>query len=107
MNEMKQEIEQQKSQGHVPLSYRLFAGGTIIHAAILFLIIWLPHEFSVRKAILLLGWLWLLWPIVLLVHPARSLRRWLIPVGIATLLLIPCWFTIVTITIWSFNGFAP
>jgi hypothetical protein len=89
----------------VPLSYRLLAGATVIHPTILLLIFF--SKITSARIFILLGWVWFLWPIILLIHPARSLRRWFIPVGIGFLLFLPSLFGVFTMTMWKINGFAP
>lgn len=102
---MEEENGKQKLCGLVPLSYRLLAGAAILHPVILALIFFSPNSSISGRTFILLGWPWFVWPIVLLIHPARSLRRWLIPVGIGFLLFLPSLTGIFFITIWKFNGF--
>ena len=91
----------------LPWSYCLLAGTMIIHAAIMS-ICFMTGLGPKSSIFILLGWLWFIWPIVLLIHPARSLRRWIIPSGIGFLLFMPSLIGIFVMTIWKFgNGFAP
>src|SRR6266480_4177253 len=103
---MKEEIEKQEKQTSAPLTYRILAGAAILHALILMLMIRLSLNIISGRTWIVFVWFWFLWPIVLLIHPARSLRRWLLPVGVGILLLIPCWFEIAAFTAWRINGFA-
>ena len=104
---MEIENEKQKVQTPAPLTYRIIASATILHALILMLLIRFNLPIISGRTWIVLVWLWLLWPIIILIHPARSLRRWLIPVGVGILLFIPCWFEIAAFTAWRINGFAP
>ena len=106
---MSEVTEQQKLHMPAPRTYLILAGAAILHALILMLTI----KFNLGKEIIscrrwvVLVWFWFLWPIILLIHPARSLRRWLIPVGVGLLLLLTCWAEIYVFTAWSIDGFAP
>ncbi len=105
-----EQLEEQKAKGSAPLTYRLLAGAMILQATYLLVIVWIPSippYLASKRIVLTVGWLWFLWPIILLAHPARSLRRWIIPVVIGFLLLLPCLFALFALTVWSINGFAP
>jgi hypothetical protein len=104
---MEEEIEKQKMQTPVPLTYCILAGATILHALILTLMIRLNLNIISGRTWIVLVWFWFLWPIVISIHPARSLRRWLFPVVTGILLLVPCWFEILVFTSWRIDGFAP
>ena len=56
---------------------------------------------------LVLAWLWLTWPLVLLLHPDRSPMRVFVPCLISFALLAPCLSTVWTFTVWAIGGFAP
>ena len=56
---------------------------------------------------LILQWLWFLWPLVLVAHPARSPQGVIVPVGVGLLLVVPNALWLWTYTAWAFNGFAP
>ena len=89
---MSEVTEKQKLQMPAPLTYRILAGAAILHALILMLTIKfnLGMDIISGRTWVVLVWVWFLWPIVILIHPARSLRRWLLPVGVGILLLAPC-----------------
>jgi hypothetical protein len=56
---------------------------------------------------LVLAWLWVAWPFVLFVFPARPrLLNW-IAVGTGVLFLIPCVPWVFAFTVWTIWGFAP
>ena len=50
---------------------------------------------------------WLLWPLVLFLHPARTVSRVLVPVILGGVLLLPCALPLYAFLCWSTNGFAP
>jgi hypothetical protein len=92
-------------------AYSGFAVAAIFHSAIV-LLLWLPAmntgSFLVSPRFwLALGWLWLVWPIILAFHPERSVRRFSVPVVIGIALLIPCVPFLAALTAWSIRGFAP
>ncbi|MEA4949343.1 MAG: hypothetical protein VB068_06790 [Petrimonas sp.] len=103
---MEDKSEKRQNQSSALITYRILAIATILHAAILTMI-QLYFPIISGRAWILFVWLWFLWPVILLIHPSRSLRRWLIPVGISILLFIPCWFEIAALTAWRIKGFAP
>lgn len=59
------------------------------------------------KLWLLLQWSWFLWPIILSVHPERSVRGVVVPVAVGLVLLVPNVFWLYAFSAWSINGFAP
>jgi hypothetical protein len=59
------------------------------------------------RAWTLVAWVWLLWPMVLIIHPARSLLRVALPSAIGLLILAPCIPVLFAYTAWSFQGVAP
>jgi hypothetical protein len=56
---------------------------------------------------LLLFWLWLVWPLLLVLHPVRIFKRVAMPVAIGVALLVPCFPTAFAFTAWTLGGFAP
>jgi hypothetical protein len=48
-----------------------------------------------------------LWPVLLALHPNRSLVRFAVPVGLGIALLIPCAQAIYAFTAWTIGGFGP
>ena len=104
---MDEETEKQQKQIPLPMTYRILAEAAILHALSLTLMIKLNVNPVSGRTWIVFVWLWLIWPVVLLIHPARTLRRWLLPVGVGILLLFPCWFEIAAFTAWRIKGFAP
>ena len=92
-------------------THRRIAGIAVAHA-LLGLATWFV-TFHVQTPLiqarhwLILVWLWLLWLPVLALHPGRTLRGVLVPLGIGLLVLAPCVPTLFTFTTWSIRGFAP
>jgi hypothetical protein len=91
--------------------FRYLAVGTVLHAALIALLWVGDFYFEVwempGRVWLLLSWLWLAWPILLLLHPGRSPIRVLLPTFVGLALLAPCLTTIWSFTVWSIGGFAP
>ncbi len=104
---MEKEIEKQKMQNLAPMTYRILASVAILHALSLTLMNKLNISPVSGRTWIVLVWLWFFWPIILLIHPARTLRRWLLPVGVGILLFVPCWFEILAFSAWRIKGFAP
>jgi hypothetical protein len=80
--------------------------------ALTVLFIWLAmfkfnSDWVSGKTWVVFAWFWLVWPLILALHPARSTRRLVIPLGISILLFLPCAPTIAAFTAWSIGGFAP
>jgi hypothetical protein len=93
-------------------NFRYLAVGAVVHAALVALLWASEIYFDVAvipgRVWLILSWLWLLWPIVLLLHPDRSPMRVLVPSLIGLGLLAPCVPTIWLFTVWAVGGgFAP
>jgi hypothetical protein len=90
---------------------RLLGLLSIAHAAMVLVDWWGVHyaHFSIffGRTWLVLAWLWLAWPLILGLHPVRSVSLALVPSAIGGLLLAPCVPTIFALTIWSVRGFAP
>jgi len=91
--------------------YKILAGFAIAHAALV-LLVWLGvfyadlHVLS-AKVWLTLVWLWLLWPLVLALHPGRSLLRFVVPIVLGAVVLAPSIPTAYAFTSWTVFGFAP
>jgi hypothetical protein len=92
-------------------TFRALAALAIVHA-LLVALMW-AGEFYFDVTILPgrwwlpLAWLWLAWPVVLLIHPDRSPLRVFVPCSIGLALLAPCLSTRWTFTVWTIGGFAP
>lgn len=50
---------------------------------------------------------WVLWPVALLLHPARSPRRVVVPVLLGGVLWVPCALLLFIFLCWSSRGLAP
>jgi len=92
-------------------TYRTLAAISIVHA-VLILLLWVgmfKFDFDAvpGRAWLILFLLWLIWPLVLLLHPERSAVRVLVPCLVGIALLAPCLSTAWTFTVWAIGGFAP
>ena len=95
----------------MPAGFRTLAVSAVVHAAVV-LAIWLAQfagDLYVIPARWWLGlaWLWIVWPVLLVLHPARTTKRVLVPLAIGVVLLLPCASTIFTFTVWAVEGFAP
>lgn len=92
--------------------HRWLSMASVIHAGIVFGI-WLMAENQCvampvpPKFWAVIFWLWFLWPLVLSLHPGRSLSRVFGPTIIGFVFLIPCLTTLVAFTAWGIHGFAP
>ena len=53
---------------------------------------------------LALAWLWLVWPLLLVLHPAGTPRRIFVPVFIGVVLIAPCMATIFLFTAWALDS---
>jgi hypothetical protein len=77
-------------------SYYLIGAFTVLHGALLLLRATeclpdvLQHWNLNRRLWIALALLWFVWPIALLLHPARSWRRFVVPVVVSLLFLVPC-----------------
>jgi hypothetical protein len=92
-------------------AFLALAVAAVLHA-LLVALLWVGEfyfDISIvpARAWLVLAWAWLIWPVVLLLHPDRSLSRVLIPCFIGVALLGPCLSTIWSVTAWAIVGFAP
>ena len=93
-------------------THRVLASLTVGHSMGV-LAIWLLADRAGRSLVVrpsvwvMFAWLWLAWPIVLAVHPGRSMARVVVPVGVSALLLAPCIEMVLMFTSWIFKGFAP
>ena len=93
-------------------THRVLASLAVAHSMTV-LAFWLLADrtggsFVVRSSVwVTFAWLWLVWPIVLVVHPGRSVARVALPVGLSVLLLAPCVEMVLMFTSWIFKGFAP
>jgi len=77
--------------------------------AMIVLLLWLQETYS--KAVIVSGatwlalaWAWLIWPVVLAVHPAGSRRRVAVPVLVGMALLAPCAGSIFLFTSWALES---
>ena len=92
------------------MSYRIIAFSCVIHALAV-LAFWtalfvVNLDLIPGNVWLALAWLWLIWPIVLALHPGRTLKRIAWPVLVAIGLLVPCVPVVFTFTLWAVQGFA-
>ena len=92
-------------------TYRALATAAIVHA-LLVVLLWVGQfYFDVSilpgRVWLVLAWSWLIWPVVLLLHPDRSPMRVFMPCLVGLALLAPCLSTVWSFTAWAFGGFAP
>ena len=90
-------------------SFHRLALLAICHASVV-LLLWVgvfnaDLQLISERSWLILAWLWLAWPLLLALHPARSLRRVSVPLIIGTVLLIPCAPTMFALTVWAIGGF--
>src|SRR6185436_7886003 len=87
-------MRESTSQNGAAILYRVFAVSCVVHAlavsafwAAMFVA---NLDLLPGKVWLALAWLWLVWPVALMLHPGRSLRRIAWRVFIAVGLLVPC-----------------
>jgi hypothetical protein len=95
----------------MPQPYRALSVAAVVHALVV-LLLWLGVFYAHWDLIpgrwwLLLMWLWLIWPVLLTLHPARTLRRVAVPAALGAALLGPCLPTAYAFTTWVIGGFAP
>jgi len=99
------------SRSHFSLqSFELMALLCIAHALIV-LLLWIVHSFAKMSLLpgqvwLGLAWLWLVWPLLQVLHPAATPRRIFVPVVIGVVLIAPCMATIFLFTAWALDGSA-
>ncbi len=79
--------------------------------ALVVLLLWIGQSFGHLTLLpgqiwLALAWLWLVWPLLLTLHPAGSPRRIFVPVFIGVVLIAPCMATIFLFTAWALDGSA-
>jgi hypothetical protein len=91
-------------------SFQILALLCVAHA-LMVLLLWSVQSFGKMPLIagqvwLALAWLWLIWPLLLFLHPAASPRRIFVPVFIGVVLLAPCMATIFLFTAWALDGSA-
>jgi hypothetical protein len=91
-----------------PRGFLALAVAAIAHALLLLgMDNYAEWNFVSTRCWLLLFWLWPLWPLLLVLHPARTLKRVSAPVVIGIALLVPCIPTAFMFTAWTIFGFAP
>jgi hypothetical protein len=99
------------SRARLVSSYSALAVACVLHASSVFAFwsaeYWADIDLMPTKAWLVLGWLWLAWPVALSLHRDRSLIRVAVPLSIGFAALAVCIPTIFTLTVWSIGGFAP
>ncbi|MEP6996695.1 MAG: hypothetical protein ABI900_03550 [Betaproteobacteria bacterium] len=91
-------------------SFQVLALLCVGHALIV-LLLWIVHSFGKMALMpgqvwLALGWLWLVWPLLLVLHPAGSPRRIFVPVFIGVVMIAPCMASIFLFTAWALDGSA-
>jgi hypothetical protein len=79
--------------------------------ALVVLLLWIVQSFGNMTVLpgqvwLALAWLWLVWPLLLILHPVGSPRRIFVPVFIGVVLIAPCMATIFLFTAWALDGSA-
>lgn len=91
-------------------SFQVMALLCVAHALIV-LLLWIAQSFGHMALLrgqvwLALAWLWLAWPLLLVLHPASSPRRIFVPVFIGVVLIAPCMATIFLFSAWALDGSA-
>lgn len=89
-------------------SFQVLALLCVAHALIV-LLLWIGQSFANFSLVsgqiwLALAWLWLVWPLLLVLHPAASPRRIFIPVFTGVVLLAPCMATIFLFSAWALDS---
>ena len=89
-------------------SFEIIALLCVAHALTV-LLMWAVQSFGNMALVagqiwLALAWLWLVWPLLLVLHPAGSARRIFVPVFIGVVLLAPCMATIFLFTAWAMDS---
>ncbi|HEY7943471.1 MAG: hypothetical protein ACHP7M_01675 [Burkholderiales bacterium] len=89
-------------------TFQLLALLCVAHALIV-LLSWIAQSFADLSLLsgqiwLALAWLWLIWPLLLVLHPAGSPRRIFVPVFIGVVLIAPCMATIFLFTAWALDS---
>jgi hypothetical protein len=89
-------------------TFQLLALLCVAHALIV-LLSWIGQSFADLSLLsgqiwLALAWLWLIWPLLLVLHPAGSPRRIFVPVFIGVVLIAPCMATIFLFTAWALDS---
>jgi hypothetical protein len=77
--------------------------------ALIVQLLWTVHSFANMALLpgqiwLALAWLWLVWPLLLVLHPAGTPRRIFVPVFIGVVLIAPCMATIFLFTAWALDA---
>jgi len=88
-------------------SFDVMALLCVAHALIV-LLLWAAQSFGKMTILpgqvwLALAWLWLSWPVLLILHPAGSPRRIFVPVFVGVVLIAPCMATIFLFTAWALD----
>jgi hypothetical protein len=83
----------------------------LIAHALLVLLVWVGwFYFNVgvvsARTWVTLCWLWLIWPMLLMLLPGRTARRVFVPLLIGIALLAPCLSTLWSFAVWTLGGFA-
>jgi hypothetical protein len=91
-------------------SFQILALLCVVHALIV-LLLWMVQSFGRMTLMpaqfwLAMAWLWLVWPLLLVLHPAGSPRRIFVPIFIGVVLIAPCMATIFLFTAWALDGTA-
>ena len=94
-----------------PRLFRVLSATVIAHASIV-LMLWLGMFYADLRFIsgrwwLLFVWLWPLWSLLLMLHPARTVKHVAVPVVIGIALIMPCVPTALAFSVWALKGFAP
>jgi hypothetical protein len=89
-------------------SFEVMALLCVAHALIV-LLLWTAHSFANMALLpgqiwLALAWLLLVWPLLLVLHPAGTPRRIFVPVFVGVVLIAPCMATIFLFTAWALDG---
>ncbi|MGH8713873.1 MAG: hypothetical protein ACREYB_07695 [Casimicrobiaceae bacterium] len=89
-------------------SFQVLALLCVAHALIV-LLLWIGRSFADLSLLsgqlwLALAWLWLVWPLLLVLHPAGSARRIFLPVFVGVVLIAPCMATIFLFTAWALDS---
>jgi hypothetical protein len=89
-------------------SFQVLALLCVAHALTV-LLLWGVQSFGKMALVgghawLAMAWLWLIWPLMLVLHPAGTPRRIFIPLFIGVVLLAPCMATIFLFTAWALDG---
>jgi hypothetical protein len=87
---------------------RLIGMLAVVHSIIVLVLWFVAVRIGLSGRVwLAIGWLWLIWPVLLAILPGRSLRLFLVPVIISLLVLAACIPALLAMTAWAIGGFAP